>query len=68
MCDTPLQMDDYKKALSQLANDKSLGSMVYELIFIIFFWPDICHLLIDSYNYSVNFNELSQEQRLAIIN
>ena len=33
-----------------------------------FFWPDICDLLIDSYNYSFNFNELSQEQRLAIIN
>ena len=62
MCNTPLQMDDYEKALSQLANDKSPGSDGLSTNFYKFFWPDICDLLRDSYNYSFNFNELSQEQ------
>ena len=59
ICDTPLQMDDYKKALSQLANDKSSGNDDLSTNFYKFFWPDICNLFIDSYNYSFNFNELS---------
>ena len=62
MYNTPLQMDDYNRALSQLANDESPGSNGLSTNCCKFSWPDICDLLIDSYNYSFNFNELSQEQ------
>ena len=62
MCDTPLQIQDYEKALLQLANDKTPGSDGLSTNFYKFFWADLCDLLIDSYNYSFKNGELSQEQ------
>ena len=66
--ENPLEKKDYTAALKKLANDKSPGSDGLTSDFYKFFWSDISDLLIDSYNYTFRFKELTQEQKIAIIN
>ena len=66
--ENPLEKKDYTAALKKLANDKSPGSDGLTSNFYKFFWSDISDLLIDSYNYTFRFKELTQEQKIAIIN
>ena len=63
-----LKKKDYTVALKKLANDKSPSSDGLTSNFYKFFWSDISDLLIDSYNYTFHFKELTQEQKIAIIN
>ena len=59
---------DYGNALKKMANNKSPGSAGLTTNFYKFFWPDIRNLLIESYEYTYKDKELSEEQKLAIIN
>ena len=68
LCDQKLHAYDYGNALKKLANNKSPGSDGLTTNFYKFFWPDICNLLIESYEYTYKDKQLSQEQKLAIIN
>ena len=67
-CDQKLQPRDYSTALKNLANNKSPGSDGLTTNFYKFFWPDIRDLLVASYNYTYDNNQLSQEQKIAVIN
>ena len=59
---------DYVSSLKKLANDKSPGSDGLTSNFYKFFGSDISDLLIDSYNYTFHVKELTQAQKVAIIN
>ena len=52
LCDQKLHAYDYGNALKKLANNKSPGSDGLTSNFYKFFWPDICNLLIESYEYT----------------
>ena len=67
-CDQKLQPRDYSTALKNLANNKSSGSDGLTTNFYKFFWPDIRDLLVASYNYTYDNKQLSQEQKIAVIN
>ena len=51
-----------------LANKKSPGSDGLTTNFYKFIWLDIRNLLIESHEYTCKIKELSQEQKLGIIN
>ena len=61
ICENLLEKENYTAALKKLTNDKSLGSDVLTSNFYKFFWSDISDLLIDSYDYTFRFKELTQE-------
>ena len=67
-CDQKLELSDYGKALKDLSNNKSPGSDGLTTNFYKFFWPDIRDLLVASFNYTYEKKELSQEQKIAVIN
>ena len=67
-CDQKLQPRDYNTALKNLANNKSSGSDGLTTNFYKFFWPDIRDLLVASYNYTYDNKQLSQDQKIAVIN
>ena len=67
-CEEKLSTEDYLNALKKLSNDKSPGSDGLTTNFYKFFWNDIKELLVECYNYCFLNGQLSQDQRLAVIN
>ena len=61
-------MVEIGKALKQLKNDKSPGNDGFTTNFYKFFWPDIKHLLFESYNYSFETGMLTNDQKRGILN
>ena len=67
-CDAHLSLVEIGKALKQLKNDKSPGNDGFTTNFYKFFWPDIKHLLFESYNYSFETGMLINDQKRGILN
>ena len=68
ICDEFLTIQECGKALSLLPNNKSPGSDGYTTNFYKFFWPDIKNIVFDSFIYSFEHDNLSQNQKLGILN
>ena len=68
LCEEILTIEECAKALKQLANDKSPGSDGLTTNFYKFFWIDIRDLLYDSFIYSLKTGNLSNEQKLGVLN
>jgi len=67
LCDESISLDECKKALGEMANNKSPGSDGFTVEFYKFFWDDIKELVFASFNQAFNKGELSIEQRRGVI-
>ena len=68
LCDEPLTLAECTRALKLLANNKSPGSDGFTTNFYKFFWIDIKEILFDSFEYSLEHNTLSSDQKRGILN
>ena len=66
-CEADITIEECAKALQQMSNSKSPGSDGFPTEFYKFFWPDIKHILMESYNYSSQTGKLSIDQRRGIL-
>ena len=63
----PITIKEISKALKEMANDKTPGLDGLTTNFYKFFWPDIKHILFDSYISSFEQGELSSGQRIGVL-
>ena len=68
LCDQDITEYELGKSLAQLANNKTPGSDGLSVEFYKFFWPDIKHIVHNSFKYSFEQEILSIEQRRGILN
>ena len=68
LCEDNLQIEDIARALRELPNDKTPGSDGFTTNFYKFFWPDIKNLLFNSFKFSFDNGELSNDQKRGILN
>ena len=68
LCDEFLTIQECGKALKLLPNNKSPGSDGFTTNFFKFFWPDIKHIVYNSFIYSFEHGNLTQNQKMGILN
>lgn len=68
ICEEELSLSECAKALSLLPNNKSPGSDGFTTNFYKFFWSDLKDILFESYKYSFQTGNLSQNQKRGILN
>ena len=68
ICDATLKIYEIAKALKELPNDKTPGSDGFTTNFYKFFWCDLKELLYDSYKFSFDIGELTNDQKRGILN
>ena len=61
-----MTLQEIRKALKLLPNNKSPGSDGVPTNFYIFFWIDVKDLLFDSFRYSFKHGKLGNEQKLRV--
>ena len=66
-CEGLVKVEECQNALKDFDNNKSPGSDGLPAEFYRFFWPDICHDLVASYNFASQHGMLSISQRRGII-
>ena len=67
LCEGLVKVDEVKKVLKAMANNKSPGSDGYPAEFYKFFWSDIGVYVLNSLNEAFQVGELSQTQKQGII-
>ena len=67
LCDMPITIIECAKSLSELPNNKTPGSDGFSCEFYKFFWQDLKIHIFQSFSYSFENNELSVDQRRAIL-
>ena len=65
--DSPLTINEISNALKLMSNDKSPGLDGFSTNFYKFFWPDIKHLVHDSFKWALTQGKLSDSQRRGVI-
>ena len=66
-CEGLINKEECAKALKDFSNNKTPGADGLPAEFYRFFWPDICHDLLASYNYAFQHGMLSISERRGII-
>ena len=66
-CEGHISERECADALKQMSNNKTPGLDGFPAEFYKFFWSDLKHIIIDSYNYAYNKGELSLDQKRGII-
>ena len=66
-CEGLVNVEECKNALKDFDNNKTPGTDGLPAEFYRFFWPDICHDLVASYNFAFQCGTLSISQRRGII-
>jgi len=66
-CDMDITLEECKKALDQMPNNKSPGSDGFTVEFYTFFWEDIKDLVYNSFIYAFSIGVMSIEQRRGVI-
>ena len=67
-CEVLVNEEECTNALKDFNKNKTLGTDGLPAEFYRFFWPDICHDLLASYNFASQHGMLSISQRRGIIN
>ena len=62
-CEGLLNVEECTNALNRFDNNKTPGTDGLPAEFYRFFWPDICHDLLTSYNFASQHGMLSISQR-----
>ena len=65
--DGPITTQECKRALDQMANDKTPGPDGLTVEFYKTFWDDICHILIMTYDWAFEAGDLAYDQYEGII-
>ena len=66
-CEGLVNVEECKNALKDFDNNKTPGTDGLPAEFYRFFWPDICHDLVASYNFASEHGMLSIRKRRGII-
>ena len=66
-CEGMITEKECVDALKQMSNNKTPGLDGFPAEFYKFFWSDLKHIILDSYNYAYNKGELSLDQKRGII-
>lgn len=67
-CDQDITEYEIGKSLAELSNNKTPGSDGLSVEFYKFFWPNIKHIVCNSFNYAFEHGALSIEQKRGILN
>ncbi len=65
--ESPISKSELYNTLISMKHNKTPGLDGLPVEFYIVFWPDICDVLINSYNYSLDNGIMSQSQRNGVI-
>ena len=68
LCEQDITEYELGKSIAELTNNKTPGSDGLSVEFYKFFWPDIKHIVHNSFKYSFEQEILSIEQRRGILN
>ena len=64
----PISIEECTNAMKQLPNNKSPGQDGFTTNFYKFFWIDLKDILLESYKYSYEQKNLTQSQKLGVLN
>ena len=65
--DCELSVSELSMALKEMSNDKSPGLDGFTTNFYKFFWADIKLVVLESFNYSLKYGELSETQKRGVL-
>ena len=67
LLDSELCVTELTMALKEMSNDKSPGLDGFTTNFYKFFWADIKHIVLESFKYSLQHGELSENQKRGVL-